>query len=580
MADGTDINVPEAAPEDSVEDLQSADFDIRNLQKKFIVPIDEKRSSALAGQSRSRRLVSDPNGIPVSEFISRQLEDVAFDPLSFTESRVHAFYRVLGLPVMDASGNIFNPGFDPDLTIKQKERNQKLISNISEEILDIMDKREQEAIRRKIIFENQTIDATTFALVLPIVKPFNVMLEGVGPIEKDEQSFDIVERQSPFNPLTTSVVKLDGSDVDNFFSSGTHILKPFITDPRVVLTVLPDSNQICAPFLKDIESTKLDCERTLQRPGIEEICRLRLRQVKDNESFAANALARFAQTGSVLSAEEEAQLTTVDGDLDIKQAVLALLGKNEITQSELEREIQGLTSIEFLQIDKLTKSMKSAIDQLASAICEINKISRLINWFPAPDRRGPEFGSSITQAFIRYVNDELNSPIDNAIRELSLKSYQASQSRDPSTEDIGTFALPYMENATQDTFDVQLKDLTEQREKLGLRAGEQLAVVEIVTGEVSGLGLIDILAIYTALWAIPIEALISLLDDNAFERLYVFNPELRTAEVQERRQLGESTIEGDEALRQLENKVINLLKFADQLFKNAQKRNFSGGEIT
>lgn len=594
-----EIIVPDLAPEDPVEDIQSADFNVRSLQQKFIAPIDAKRSSAIPSASRSKRLVTNPAGIPVSEFISRQLEDVGFEPLNFTESRAHAFYRILGLPVMDASGNIFNPGFDPDLTIKQKEKNQKIVQDISENMLDIMDKREEEARNRRLVFETQGLNATIFGLVLPIIKPFNVIEDGLGPLEKDEQRFDItIERRT--SPLTLSLVQLDGTDVPTFFGEGTHILKPFITDPRIAFTVLPDSNQVCAPFLADIESTRLDCERALDRPGIEEICILRLKQVRDNTVLVQQAEDLLAQEGSPLPADERAELA--DGDLGIKQVVLALLGKNEITQDELIKEIKGLGTAEVLQIEKLTKSMKVAIDQLAIAICEIHRIAGEINWFPAPNRRGPEFGSDITHSFVMWENDKLNAPLDARIRELSLKNLQASQSRafdsafnEATTarpgsgtanfqsafdKNLGTFALPYLENATQDTLESELNNEKEKRSSLSKEAGEHLATIEIVTGEVSGLGLVDILAINTALWAIPIEALISLLDDNAFERLFTFNPELRTREVLERRKLGESTLAGDEALEVLENKIVNLLKFADELFANVKKRNFTGGQVT
>lgn len=593
-----EIIVPDVAPEDPVEDIQSADFDVRSLQKKFIAPIDAKRSSAVPSASNSKRLVTNAAGISVAEFIGRQLEDVGFEPLNFTESRAHAFYRVLGLPVMDNSGNIFNPGFDPDLTIKQKEKNQKIIQDISNSTLDIMRKRELEAFNRRVIFENQGLDATIFALVLPIIKPFNVIQDGLGPLEKDEQRFNI-KRERRINPLTLSLVQLDGSAIPTLFGNGTHILKPFITDPRIALTVLPDSNQVCAPFLADIDSTRLDCERALDRPQIEEICRMRLNQVKDNTVLVEQAEDLFIREGELLPANERAELA--DGDLGIKQVVLALLGKNEITQDELEKEIKGLNTIEFLQIDKLTKSMKATIDQLVIAICGINTISSEINWFPAPNRRGPEVSSGLTRAFIRWEDNKFNAPIDARIRELSLKNLQASQSRafdskfteattavagsgtqrfESEFDKLGVFALPYMESATQDTFQEELNNEKEKRESFGKNAGEHLAIVEIVTGEVSGLGLIDILAIYTALWAIPIEVLISLLDDNAFERLFVFNPKLRTQEVLARRQLGESTMAGDEALEILENKIVNLLKFADQLFENAKRRTFEGGKIT
>jgi hypothetical protein len=91
-----------------------------------------------------------------------------------------------------------------------------------------------------------------------------------------------------------------------------------------------------------------------------------------------------------------------------------------------------------------------------------------------------------------------------------------------------------------------------------------IRTIEIVTGEGSGLGLVDILAIYTALWTIKIEELLGLLDQTSFDRLYNFNVDLRTEAVLERRNGGGKNI--TESLNSLEKKIGNILSFADLIF--------------
>lgn len=104
-----------------------------------------------------------------------------------------------------------------------------------------------------------------------------------------------------------------------------------------------------------------------------------------------------------------------------------------------------------------------------------------------------------------------------------------------------------------------------------------LRMIEIITGEISGLGLVDILAIYTALWSIKIEDLLDLLDEDSFNRLNTFNPGLRTKDVNDRQQRAPAVVTAIEAL---EGRVKNILTFADSLYikRFAAPSESEGGE--
>jgi hypothetical protein len=128
-------------------------------------------------------------------------------------------------------------------------------------------------------------------------------------------------------------------------------------------------------------------------------------------------------------------------------------------------------------------------------------------------------------------------------------------------------------------FTRDLNKLKKKRDAQSNRALQLLKTIEIITGEVSGLGLVDIFAIYSALWAIDIEDLLGFLDSNSINRLKENFPNLVTSEV-------ESAINDpvsiDTALKSFEITLFNILSFADNLFKEENKtplRNRGGNAV-
>jgi hypothetical protein len=125
------------------------------------------------------------------------------------------------------------------------------------------------------------------------------------------------------------------------------------------------------------------------------------------------------------------------------------------------------------------------------------------------------------------------------------------------TVNASTNALFLLEN--------ELDMLLFKRSFLNKQGINNLKNVEIVTGEISGLGLIDILAIYSSLWTIDINYLINLLDNSSFNRLYKYNPTLRSQEIINR--FNNQTINISTVLQTLQNLISEVLIFADEKFK-------------
>ena len=85
-------------------------------------------------------------------------------------------------------------------------------------------------------------------------------------------------------------------------------------------------------------------------------------------------------------------------------------------------------------------------------------------------------------------------------------------------------------------------------------------------GEFSGLGLIDIVAILTALWTIDQKYLVNMLDEYTFNRMYK-NVELRNPVVEARK--SGSIINGIKVLKEFENKVKQYLDLQEFLYNFA-----------
>ena len=135
---------------------------------------------------------------------------------------------------------------------------------------------------------------------------------------------------------------------------------------------------------------------------------------------------------------------------------------------------------------------------------------------------------------------------------------------------MGDFASPFNSSVNDDDIneiDSQLKDLIDQKNDLANKAFKAMGDIEIISGEVSGLGLLDILAIYTALWAMDEQALISMLDDQSFNRLRHLFSDLLVGAAANRDASSDFKDPIKTALGKFEKKLVNVLAFIDRQIK-------------
>lgn len=423
------------------------------------------------------------------------------------ESRCNAFYRMLGLPIINGEGSsLYSPGFDPDRNRDkvQTEFNLNIANSLLKKVGKILDAREIYSIMSTNIFKNRDESATITAMSIMYPRPFERQIkQGKGPLEAeiDEQVFEVPQRNTFLSifPKTPDVVAVA--------TKSRHFLKPFVVDPRIDLTVNPAANRICVPFLLDKSTTQLYRGAYLKRPYIEIVITKRLQKInvasKPGDKKEINAF--------------------------IDNLVQFIKSNQSITDTKsidnIYNMLQSLHSSETVKFAKYVQIIEALLINLSNSVTELEKIRTQINWKPIPNLRGPEFGCQLKevdpqdtinnkereQNIIKTERDKFISQTDLTvgINNPNLVDYAFSD------DDV---AMAEIEKNYQH-YDEQIHKLNGIRNGYGNKANDLLRKIEIITGEVSGFGLLDMYAILAALWAVEETALIGMLDFNARIRM-------------------------------------------------------------
>lgn len=555
------------------EDTQEVQTDVFELAQKYIVPIDRIRSIVKPGPAA----LSSDTGFDNLDLNTRMVE-----------SRAHAFLRYVGFPVVAGNNSEFyNPGFDPTgqfigtLAGQAKLKSSVLSKFTANSVLKSMvSDREQDAISLRQVFEARDFGSIVYALVLHHVRPFKLFDAG-DPFAKQLQKSTNDSRKTEAEQFFSrnenadkadAITALIGTEIGSNFSGIRHILHPFVVDPRIDNTVMPDRNLIAVPFLQSKEDLKLDNDVYVLRPGVELIIRERLRD-------SANEAKSFFQTLEKMIKNEYSPLpdSTVRTENELRLAVEALLDENKIDQNAINEEISNISTIQAKTIKSLVKTIRTIVGVLKKSIDKINMARQKINWAPIPSSAGPEV---IQDSVVSLNQDGMSTytEIDKKILKLKMKKFLAEHKTTGENEDIGGFASPFEICANDlniEKNDELLNDLICQRDNLANEALKALQSIEIISGEVSGLGLLDILAIYTALWAVEEKALISLLDDQAFNRLITFFPDLKVGAAADRAESSANKYDIKTALEKFEHKLVNIFSFID---REIQRQGVAPGE--
>lgn len=531
-------NLPDQVLDQGFEDTESIDDDIDHLFQKFITPIERIRSISQA---------------PPGKFQSNQkqvgISNLKIDPVNSLESRCHAFYRMMGFPVL-GGGNFYNPGFSPIPKISTNR--DSINSSIDQQSLNAMNLREQQFQLFSQMFASQGLDSTVFGIIQRHTKLFNMLDSNTVTKSIDGRQNDIDALKKMLPDLATSIddaVSSFSKRMGYGMTSAKHIIKPFNVNPAIDFVVMPANNKVCVPFLSDINSTKISASPDifLIRPGIEYIIRARLKDSNPDPVF-------LTQIQNIITQNTQNQSSDVD---TIKNTIEALANQNNIQNPDVTNIFATFSSTQVLVVNQLVKTLKVVISLLHDAVTDLDKVESKITFLPIPSPQGFEK--------IGTLKDSApTTKLENDIVVLTIKKLNADQDI-AIDRSLGTFATSTYTNLEKtDIYSQQLDELTQLKTDIGNKGLQNLRTIELITGEASGFGLIDILAIYTALWAIKIEELLGFLDSDSFDRLYNLNPTLRSDAVMSKKNGSGTNI--TDALSALEQKVGNILSFADLIF--------------
>lgn len=527
-------------PKDTIDDIRSIDLDLDVLVAKFITPIERFRS-----------------------YTSPNIEGILVQPgLSTTttpmESRCHAFYRMLGLPAIASDGTLVNVGFplgtqdDSQINIYNLMKNTPIKKAIAD--------RESESQYRKGLFLNRNLDTVLLSLSMAVPGGYRKFAVDLGTLEN-------ATIQPQTIPIRTQYINRffktsDNAEIVNFFEEVTHQLAPFITDPVIAMNVEPRSGSnsvlVGLPFL-DKKDLEFESGQYARRPGLEFILRIKLREQKllDQLNISETLKKSINNWDSVLS---------TDGLLKIG-----------ISEDDIQK-LKQIGFVDFDTIQSLFQTLKGLINVYYNATKTLEEVSKAIVWIPMPGAGGPESGSVVSTSFLQPSKYLDSWETERKISNLKIKSVLAKfqldlgKNKDTSPLNYSDFAISEFQNTAND-FEKDLENEEGQRSSYESRGSNALRIIELLGGEVSGLGLIDIVVIYLALWSLEPDVLLNFIDDAAAIRLSKI-PELQTKATEDR---SKTTGNAAEAYSKLVSVIGEILKFADYVFDRLQGSPKEGG---
>lgn len=475
------------------------DPDIDELYSGFITPIDKVRSHFNALIPGSQQVVTQ----------------------NYQESRCHAFFRMMGFPIASKHNGFYSPGYDPYLNLNTSSQNSntQIANAVVAPGTDFLYSQYQRETQTQSIytpvFNNGGINATAIAIGSMHIRSYATQFtDGLGPFEFDAAQIqkNIPARQSDIDSFFSSFTATFPSQYANITQSllaSTHIIKPFIVDPRIDNAVKPNANRIAAPFLLDRSQLKIfdgqsQAAIILKRPYIEFV----LSTIYNNTNIQQLAASTYV-TGI-----KNAIMASDPSD----QALLSAVSNSNLTQT-------GISV--FAKYLKMIRSLVTLLVQ-SQILLETTRLN--MNFQPIPNTTyGVEAGATGATIPTPVPGDP-----NNTLVEASIINAQAQQIMQEFQLDVGINGVPDpgdfafsgvddlvfdAKKAAKTSYADTIQELTTRRAQVGNNGMNALKNIEIIVGEFSGLGLLDIFAIQAAMWVVDPLVLVSMIDKAAFGRM-------------------------------------------------------------
>jgi len=279
--------------------------------KNITIDIEEVYNSLISKIDSTRSYIT-PNFETI--FRANPYDEEPFFEKRFLESRCHAFYRLIGFPVINKDATSFySPGYD-NIKDNETERNitkqkkDEIVKNQLPGFIQLSNKRELQSNNYKNIFSTPNIDSSVAALSIINIKKFNSPFEkdsnGIeSPFKIDNQKY-VIKNDSIIGTNAISLenyigdngTKVSDKIKNNFLNSKYHIIKPFLVDGRIDLSCSGEK-KIGVPFVQSNINLKLNEVKRLDRPLIEKIISDRIKYSSGNdESTLGKSLSNTIQS--------------------------------------------------------------------------------------------------------------------------------------------------------------------------------------------------------------------------------------------------------------------------------------------
>lgn len=575
MSDNTDV------PQTTYQDNQNFEPDVQKMYKHYvtgsstpndneqgeIIGIDDLRaevsSTVTSAGTRTADLISSLNISPTSTTPATTPNTSA--PVQFAqESRCHAFYRIIGFPVVTSDmSRFYNPGLDvvkiPGTT-RQLTLDKKIsiAQNVGSDFEKISSARETYVASVAQVFAVPTsVEAGVLTLTSgtygdkgsPNIRRFNAPFQTSANSSTTNSVFDFKPEdqtyQNPGNISSTStliggnIVKLsefrDGSgntpndQIGGAFKpllSHQHIIIPFMVDPRIDFslwankskTVAGVSKRVAVPFVPNASYLLAGSSSYAETPLLEKIITKRFSQTNNtiDTGTAGQDLTSFVQNFKSFQVQ------------GFGNTLLSDIFSNKIYKLSEQR-----TFVKYLA------KINAMIKALVQAMNYIHARQGSFYWLPQPSTSGPEGGCSVrdvplnssfaqdTRLFTLNDLDILEKQIQVFLNGVTSDTSESNAIPDLAGTDRPSPKLTFDNDTSDSEGDVptdNFETLTNRRSRLLSRAGDALQTVEMIMGEFSGLGLCDIVAIVGSLWIMPKDLLLGFLDADAFARAQLYLP--------------------------------------------------------
>jgi hypothetical protein len=460
------------------------------------------------------------------------------------ESKINAFFRLIGLPMfvtvkkkdkesttsdLKEGNNHITPGYSQSFSRKLSEY---VIDN-SKDVKTDLEKREVVLLKKeRDSGTNEMNEAMTNAISLPIPLLANVWQE-IGGSSKQTAGGEINYKRDVFKKL-----------------------KPLMTT-YINGGVKPCKNELARPFLRDPEEQLVDSETMLPKPFIETVIRTRLvscsgggsAQQQENKQNFLDSLQQYLGDENLSSIFTGNWKLFTNSDLLERFIVYRLV--DSLTQLaaqwvELQKIQERLhTETTFKVVIKTTSSKQSPFgkrteitaDALMAEESDLGKRLR--------DLRQKQIKQEALLSLLPtedVVTDDKNSKIKNT-----------------KNVALATLVTPFVTLISSSLIQIQkqISDINDEIIKKGREVEGLRLQTEMMTGEFTGLSIVDVVIVIMALFMIDKKDLINLLDSDSVEEMKK-DPILETA-------LYDLGIDSP-STQDAKTAVSNLEKMVDQLY--------------